>query len=251
MSVSIIVLNFNHPELIDICLHQLMITEGIDYEIVVVDNGTDGQEQLEALLAKGLMTRLVSPNRNTFFSEGNNIGVFHSNPDTDFVLLLNSDVAVLRPDWLSKMVAWAEGTIETKPAIWSFKPTQPKGGKLDIVSMGWSYDGTISPSHVHPEGHCCLFRRSAWRDLDESFPFHGGFDKTVSEIIRDGGRCGVLSQDFSYIHHKRNGSGFNRISEYRFLNSERPDPELWYDGLEIETLDFTLGEDESESYLTW
>ena len=48
--VSIVILNYNHPEVINICLTTLATTQGyLKYEVVVVDNGSTEPGTLEAL----------------------------------------------------------------------------------------------------------------------------------------------------------------------------------------------------------
>lgn len=249
--VSIIILNYKSPEIIDVCLRQLQITEDVDYEVVVVDNGS-GQADvkiLERYVEEGKITTLVAEPVNHLFSEGNNIGVRHSNPDSEFILLLNSDVAVIHPQWLVKLIAWMEGTIEYKPSVWGLTPTTPTAGPKDIISAGWAHDVTVVPSQARPEGFCCLFRRTVWRDLSPDFPWLYGFEEAVAISVRNGARCGVLSQYPPYLIHREGASG--RIVAGSIVEGRIPDIASWYRGLWIETCDFSLGPNEHGSYLQW
>lgn len=248
--VSIVILNFNHPEVIDICLRTLAITEGVDYEVVVVDNGSEDHVLpiLRSYRDKGLITTLVENPVNSFFSEGNNIGVRHTNPSSEYVLLLNSDVAFLRSDWLVRLLAWMEGTAEYHPSVWGLKPTVPSPGPRDIVSAGWSHDANIF-GRVRPEGWCCLFRRSVWREMSLDFPWYYGFEEMVASVVRDGARCGVLFNYAPYMVHREGGS--DKTPDGQFTNLRTPDLPRWFEGLTIESLDFTLGPDEHSSYLNW
>lgn len=253
-TVSIVIVNHNHPEIINICLRSLSKTGGIPYEVVVVDNGSNLETAtvLNEHYERGRIDRLVLEPVNHYFSEGNNIGVKHSSQDSEYVLLLNSDIGIVRPDWLVKLVAWAEGTAKYWPTIWNLRPTVPKPGPLDIVSMGWSYDGTVQPSLARPEGFCCLIRRSAWQDMSQDFPWYYGFEEMVTKVIRAGHRCGVLCQYGSYFVHREAGSWSKATGDHpRVVNAREPDMPGWFAGLEIETLDFTLGPNEHDSYLEW
>jgi GT2 family glycosyltransferase len=247
--VSIVVLNHRNPDVVDVCLRTLAITEGVDYEVVVVDNGSEPEvvEQLRQHRAEGRITTLVENPVNSFFSEGNNIGVRNSNPASEFILLLNSDVGFLRPDWLTKLIGWMEGTTESWPTIWTSKPTIPTPGPRDIVSAGWSHDANVT-GNVRPEGWCCLYRRSVWQDMSPDFPFHYGFEEQVANIVRDGARCAVLFNYAPYMIHREGGSGkAASVAHY----ARQPDLTAWFQGLTIESLDFTLGPDEHSTYMSW
>lgn len=247
--VSIVILNYNHPEVIEVCLRTLALTGGVDYEVVVVDNGSapDVVQQLELLQAEGLITTLVAEPVNHLFSEGNNIGVRWSDPDSEYVLLLNSDVAFLREDWLVKLLRWMDGTIVYRPSVWGFKPTQPDPGPRDIVSAGFAWDPAVLPSQCRPEGFCCLIRRAVWRDMSADFPWHYGFEEMIAGAVRGGAKAGVLSQYPPYLVHREGGSGVGAdIVQHR-----TPDIPGWFAGLRIETLDFSFGPDEHDTYLTW
>lgn len=249
--VSIVIVNYNNPEVIDICLRTLAMTEGIPYEVVVVDNGSEPHvvEALREHQADGRIDTLVPEPVNHYFSEGNNIGVRMGNQNSEFVLLLNSDVAFLRADWLTKLVGWAEGTTEHRPSVWGLKPTVVKPGPFDIISAGWSHDANVVPGNARPEGWCLLIRRSVWQDMSPDFPWHYGIDEMVGKVMRAGARCGVLFNYAPYMVHREGGSG--KTSVQNIQNKRTPDIAGWLGGLDIETLDFTLGPDEHSSYLDW
>ena len=249
--VSIVILNYNNPEIIDVCVNSLQITKGVDYEVVVVDNGSRPEvvEEVKRHHAEGRIDTLVLEPVNHMFSEGNNIGMRNSNPNSEFILLLNSDIGIIRSDWLEKLVAWADGTIEHRPSIWGLKPTVPEPGPKDIVSAGFSWDPQVIPSNVRPEGFCCLIRRTVWVDLSPDIPWHGGFEEAMATAIRNGAKCGVLSQYPPYFVHREGASG--RDFSPNPINKRQPDIAAWFSGLTVETLDLTFGPDEHDSYLSW
>lgn len=252
--VSIVILNYNHPEIIDVCLRSLQITEGVAYEVIVVDNGSEPESvaALQKHWTEGRIDRLVLEPVNHYFSEGNNIGVRNIHDMAEYILLLNSDVGFLRPDWLVKQIAWMEGEIEATPTIWGLLPTHPEPGPYDIISIGWSHDANIE-GHARPEGWCCLIRKEWWRDLSPDLPFHGGFEEAVASAGREGAKIGVLFNYAPYLVHKEGGSGKANVIE----NARAPEFEGWFRGVKIETLDFTLdcpdcpGPIEHLSYMEW
>lgn len=252
MKVSIVILNYFHPEVIEICLRTLATTEGVDYEVIVVDNGSDPStvKELSEFQSLGWIDKLVLNDHNRYFAGGNNDGVHASDPESDVILLMNSDVAVIHPQWLQKALAWLDGVPEYKPTVWGTKPTVPKPGPKDIVSVGWSHDASVLPSRARPEGWCCLIRRSVWTDISEDFPWHYGLEEMLANAVRKGARCGVLFNYAPYVVHREGGSTQDK-PKADIQNKRTPDIPGWFAGLEIETLDFTLGPDEHSSYLSW
>ena len=255
--VSIIILNYHHPEIINVCLTQLEKLTlpphcgGISYEVVVVDNHSDEGtiEHLRWHQEQGRIDKLVLNPTNRFFSGGNNDGVAAADPNSTYLLFMNSDVAVIDESWLVRMVEWIEGKAEHWPTVWGLKPQVPADEPMDILSYGWRHDANIQPGRACPEGFCMLWRRTVWRPFDENFPFHHGWEHTASECIRDGARCGVLFNYAPYIVHKEQGSG--QPVEGPAVNNGVPDHGAWLSGLPIQTMDFYLGPDEHLSYLSW
>ena len=88
MDVSIIIVNYNTYALTSACIQSIIDhTEGISYEIIVVDNAsTDGsKEKLES----DRRIRYIYSEKNGGFGYGNNIGMKVASGD--FLFLLNSD----------------------------------------------------------------------------------------------------------------------------------------------------------------
>lgn len=255
LQVSIVILNYNHPHNITRLLPTLQKTSGVVYETVVVDNGSipDVVELLKSYQDRGWIDKLVLEPVNHYFSEGNNIGVRHSDPDSKFVLLLNSDTEILDDNWLRCMVEWAEGLPEVLfPYTWSTHPTQPKDIKRGIVSIDWGWNTQIE-GNMQPDGWCCLIRREAWRDIDPDFPMAFGIMKMLAGVIRDGYPCGVLSQYGKIIKHYGQGSTDPDFGEKHpsGITKSRPDIRGWWKDLRCESLDFTLGQHQHKSYLSW
>ena len=92
MDVSIIIVNYNTYALTSACIQSIIDhTEGISYEIIVVDNAsTDGsKEKLES----DRRIRYIYSEKNGGFGYGNNIGMKVASGD--FLFLLNSDTLLL------------------------------------------------------------------------------------------------------------------------------------------------------------
>ena len=99
--VSIVVLNWNKAQLTIECLKSLFEhTQGIRYEIIVVDNGSRAEEFAVLSEYKG-PHRLLRLGVNRFFGEGNNLGAELAKGE--FVMFMNNDVTVT-PSWLLPLI---------------------------------------------------------------------------------------------------------------------------------------------------
>jgi GT2 family glycosyltransferase len=105
--IVIIVLNWNGKRLAAECLESLKEIDYVNYEILLVDNGsTDGSQ--EYFRAQYPEITLIENDVNLGFAEGNNVGIRHAmNGQADYVLLLNNDTLV-HPTFLSELVHVAE-----------------------------------------------------------------------------------------------------------------------------------------------
>jgi GT2 family glycosyltransferase len=105
MDVSIIIVNYNTTDLLLQCVDSIVThTQGVSYEIIVVDNGS--REESLTPLRHDQRIRLVESNENLGFGRANNLGaasaygecLFLLNPDT---LLVNDAVTILYQHLLS------------------------------------------------------------------------------------------------------------------------------------------------------
>lgn len=267
--VSIVILNYNYPHNIARLLPTLKMTSGVDYEVIVVDNGSTPEvvDLVKYYRDQGYIDNLILSPINNYFSEGCNIGVRESDPTREYILLLNNDTEILNHIWLYRMIEWANGVPKTLlPYTWSDHPTYPKNIRRGIVSIDWGYDLNV-PGCVRPEGWCCLIRREAWREMSPDFPMTMGDMEMMASVVRDGYPCGCLSQYGRYITHYHGGSRgpvvpiqdenpVRRKKRYKYVEQHKkstrsPDMRTWWSGLECESLDFTLGPYERQSYMEW
>ena len=90
IDVSIVIINYNTPELTGDCVESVIReTAGVAYEIIVVDNGSDDPSVLTARLQGFDGVAVIRSERNLGFAGGNNLGVGHCKGE--HILLLNSD----------------------------------------------------------------------------------------------------------------------------------------------------------------
>lgn len=103
MTVTVIIVNYNVKHYISQCIDSvLMAAEGMDVEIIVVDNhSSDGS--VSYLRKNYPNIRIMASSHNLGFSRANNIGIKRS--EGEFVLLLNPDT-IIEKDTLRECVAF-------------------------------------------------------------------------------------------------------------------------------------------------
>lgn len=106
--VSVIIPTRDRPELLRICTDGLL--NRTDYgriELLIVDNGTEDAEALALMDALSRDPRVRVLRRPGVFNWSALNNHAASQAAGEILLLLNNDIAVLRPDWMSVMVAHA------------------------------------------------------------------------------------------------------------------------------------------------
>jgi GT2 family glycosyltransferase len=106
--ISVIIVNWNGAGFLPACLDSLLDQSRIDFETIVVDNGS-GDGSLELLQNSYPWVQVVPLAVNTGFAGGNNAGLAVSRGK--YIVTLNNDTRVER-DWLAELVAPAEARPE-------------------------------------------------------------------------------------------------------------------------------------------
>jgi len=108
--VSIIILNWNGLRDTIECLESLKKVTYSNYDIIIVDNGSKGNDA-EVLEEKyGNWIYIIKNEKNLGYAGGCNVGIKHVlEQDTEYVLILNNDV-VVENNFLSELIKIAETT---------------------------------------------------------------------------------------------------------------------------------------------
>lgn len=95
MNLSIIIVNWNTKELLKNCINSILEhTNGIQYEIIIVDNDSDdGSIEMINTFERFKDVILISNDSNAGFAKANNQGIKVANGK--YILLLNSDTLLL------------------------------------------------------------------------------------------------------------------------------------------------------------
>jgi GT2 family glycosyltransferase len=110
---AVIILNWNGLKDTIECLESLRRITYPDYQVLVVDNGSTGDDVKVLRERFGDYIHIIENDRNYGFAEGNNIGMRYalSNLSPDYLLLLNNDTTV-DPNFLTELVKAAENDHE-------------------------------------------------------------------------------------------------------------------------------------------
>lgn len=191
MKISVLMLTYNAPHYVKKSIVTLKkMTEGVDYELIVVDNNSKHPtiRTLYKLKSRGLIDKLYYNSQNDLFAKGNNIASRLAREDSDYYLLLNSDVEIKSKDWLKKLV-----------------DLMPKNG--GIVSFG-----AVQSAPKRADGYCMLINADLYNKykLDEHFQWWWGVTKLESQVLKEGKAVIAVENHEEYIHHfgGKSGKGF-------------------------------------------
>lgn len=103
MDLSIIILDYHLKNLIKYCIKNIKATtHGLNYEIIVVDNGTYcGTEEMLAEFYPEV--KFIQTGKNLGFAGGNNVGIRAAKGD--YVMIMNPDITV-QPEAINNLVAY-------------------------------------------------------------------------------------------------------------------------------------------------
>ena len=235
--VSIIMLNWNGLKDAVECLESLRKIIFSNYQVIVVDNGSQGNDVETIKDRFGVYVHVIENDSNCGFAEGNNIGMRYAlaNLDPDYLLLVNNDITVA-PDFLSELVKAAENDHEIGllgPLVYDYyKPNVIRGTgsgqtiswwrgvTVGIMSSISSEESTGIRDADSIEGSCMLVRTEVLNKvgmLDRQY-FNSWEETDWCVRIRKAGYkvCCVTS---SKIWHKVQPSYINSFRLYYFVRN--------------------------------
>jgi len=217
--VSIIILNWNSLKDTSECLESLQQMDYSNYEVIVVDNGSEGDDVSILRERFGDYIHIIENEKNYGFAEGSNIGIRYafqsSNPD--YILLLNGDT-VVDADFLMQLVKVAEssdsiGAVQSKlirkdnpDIIDSAGQAIYADGSVEDIGIESHDDGRFDTVHeiFGPCAAAALYRSSVLRSIgsfDERF-FVTKEDVDLSWRMRLHGYRALFVPG-SRVYHKR------------------------------------------------
>ena len=217
MKVSIIVLNWNQPQLTIDCVNSILAQSFTDYEILIIDNNSSDNSLrlLNKRFRKNPKIRILSTYKNLGYAGGNNFGVHHA--IADYVIIQNNDTIVL-DGWLTELV----DALESDSLIASVSSLEVREGEpnRDYSRVGITVNLTgrnifyekSSPSYSLPDtfgikGVSFIYRKSLANPPFDSDYFIYGEDLYLGWLLKLKGYVNKLSHHKTRrMHHLHNTS---------------------------------------------
>ena len=217
MKVSIIVLNWNQPQLTIDCVNSILNQSFTDYEILIIDNNSSNNSlhRLNKRFRKDPKTRILVTHKNLGYAGGNNFGVHHSL--ADYVIIQNNDT-VVEDGWLTELI----DAIESDNSIASVSSLEVRAGEpnRDYSRVGITVNLTgrnifyekSPPSHNLPDtfgikGVSFIYRKSLANPPFDPDYFIYGEDLYLGWLLKLKGYINKLSHHKTRrMHHLHNTS---------------------------------------------
>ena len=240
MQLSVIILNYNVRYFLEQCILSVQkALEGIDSEIIVVDNASS-DDSCEMMMAKFPNIKLIENATNLGFPKGNNIGVAQAKGE--YICILNPDTVVAEDTFkklLAKSCQVSAGIIGCKliDGTGNFLPESKRGVPTPWVAFTKifglykisNYFGKYYAQHVsHNEsGNVDILVGAFMMMKRELYLKVGGFDENcfmysddidLSYLVLKTGKSNYYFHETSVIHYKgestvRDGTYMKRFRE--------------------------------------
>jgi len=206
--VSIVIPVYNQMKVTIDCLRDLVKTYGVETEIIVVDDGS--KEPISKAIPKLFpQVKVLTNEKNLGFAKTVNRGIREA--QHNLICLLNNDIRLPNPKWLSTMVQSMD----------EFDMTAPAGGRMD---SNWNYQPgeakTRAERFSYLVGWCLLVKREVF-DKVGLMPenFGRGFfeDVLFSHRAKGAGfKLGITEgTNVQHLYHTTfKAEGFNLAEEY-------------------------------------
>ncbi len=176
MKVSVIIVNYNVKYFLELCLHSVLkATQGIEAEVIVVDNNSKDDS---CLMVKTLYPSviLIENNDNRGFSRANNQAVAIAKGE--YILFLNPDT-VMPEDFFQKTLAY----IDTNPKVGALGP-RLIDGKGQFAPDAKKSLPTLSVAFFKTTGINKLFPKSPY--FNKYYAVHIGEHETSTVEVLSG-----------------------------------------------------------------
>jgi|GEM_PF-886900 len=187
--ISILILTHNAPEYVKETLETLALTRKmpdiLDYETIVFDNNSDSgtKDLLVKMKESGYIDKLYLSEKNNLFARGNNLASKLCSKDSNYILLLNSDIQIRKGIWLQKLI------------------DEKNRGGYAVAAYGCC--------DQRADGYCFLIDRYLYDKylLDEKYAWFWGIAKLQAKLIRDGFKILAIKNHDKFLHHYSQKSG--------------------------------------------
>ncbi|MGB7721730.1 MAG: glycosyltransferase family 2 protein, partial [Bryobacteraceae bacterium] len=230
--ISVVVVNWNRKELLRACLASLARQTGVEFETIVVDNGsTDGSAEMAE---REFGRRVIRNPENRGFCAANNQGIAVARGE--FIALLNND-AEAEPGWLAALERACSGRADvgmaaSKVLVWEdpgridkvghliFPDGQNRGRGSGTEDRG-QYDR--EEEVLWPDGCAAMYRKRMLERIggfDEDF-FAYGDDAELGLRARIAGWKCVYTPRAVVRHHRGSTLGKDSVRRLELIERNR------------------------------
>jgi GT2 family glycosyltransferase len=185
--VAIVIVTYNAPEFVALCLDSIRHYSTMPCEIIVVDNASE--EPLREYLRQQTDIHLILNTENKLWCEGSNQGIRAAAADCTHILLFNSDMEVRRADWLQRLV----NLLESSPRIGLV-------GTAHAATRVWPTFGGV-------DGQCLMIRKKVLDEiglLDSArYPWNGGDIDLAARAFKKGYIYKIMPEQPELVVHYR------------------------------------------------
>jgi GT2 family glycosyltransferase len=230
--ISVVVVNWNRKELLRACLRSLAGQTGVDFETIVVDNGsTDGSAEMAE---RDFGARVIRNRENRGFCAANNQGIAIAGGE--YIALLNND-AEADAGWLAALLractrAPEVGMAASKILVWEDPRRIDKVGHLifpDGQNRGRGGGALDQGQYDHeeevlwPDGCAALYRKAMLDRIggfDEDF-FAYGDDAELGLRARIAGWKCIYTPEAVVRHHRGSTLGKDSVGRLKLIERNR------------------------------
>ena len=190
--ISIIIVNYNTSDMLRECVQSIVRhTNGVTYQIIVVDNASR-TEEVEKLRSIEGITLIESP-ENIGFGRANNLGLEYAN--SRYIFFLNSDT-ILQNNAIKMFFEYAEGSVTQLGALGCIlenKTEEPvhSYGNLPKTTDIWQKFVLVP---LRKALHCYRAPQTCLPEHDMEVGYITGADIFVSRNVLD--QCGAFNPAF-------------------------------------------------------
>ncbi|XOU94765.1 MAG: glycosyltransferase family 2 protein [Candidatus Kerfeldbacteria bacterium] len=229
-SVSILILNWNGLDYTTNCLDSLVKINYQNYNIIIVDNGSENNEANVLKKKYSESIQVISNPENVGFAEGNNIAIREAiKNNSEYCCLLNNDM-IVKPDFLSEMVRIAS----QDPKIGMVAPRSMKMDnheEVDNLGIVMTLSGltfnrkTLKHKMFCPSGGAVLYSTKVLQLTSENNTFLDSKYFAYAEDLDLGFRILLAGYkpayaDNSVVYHKGSAST-SVMSDFTISHSQR------------------------------
>lgn len=224
--VSIIMLVHNAPLYTEHSLRTLKQAGAEDCELIVLDNasGLKTKKLLMRLQHDGYIDKLVFSSQNTLFARGNNIAAKLCSENSQYILLLNSDIEIRNKAWLKTL-----------------RGLHQRGATSFGVCEDYPY--------IRGDGYCFLIDRDLYDKyrLDEAFEWWWSVTKLQAELLNAGHRVAAVRNHEQFLYHYGGKSG-RAWKNSKGMQVEGETIVKWFKENSITIIDTVAGDERDSIY---